>query len=201
MKLTNKEISDLKREIKLVTGRDMKDIESIESFDDYYICFGYYPSKYEQLKHMMTYETITRQNVKKFIGMKWSELSDGQQAGLLSTASPQDVETGNEERKESKCIICLNDMISVNGTMINNEMTPDADAVIYNPQDGVVEWMDRQQRYEYRNSIKSKAYKISSNTIPRYANACKKAGVTLGPNLDRIMNKYCDEILGVDCNE
>ena len=58
MKLTAKRANDLKRMVKKVTGRNMKDIE-IEAFGDEFIEYSFYLSEYDRAKGRKTYDRIT----------------------------------------------------------------------------------------------------------------------------------------------
>ena len=59
MKLTTKEINELKREVKKATGRNMKDIDILAYGTDF-ITFGYYESNYDRVTNNITSETIKR---------------------------------------------------------------------------------------------------------------------------------------------
>lgn len=59
-KLTNKELNELKREVKKATGINIKLIEEIRSFNNDTIEFGYYESNYNRVTNNMTYKIINR---------------------------------------------------------------------------------------------------------------------------------------------
>lgn len=60
MMLTKKEITELKREVKKVTGMNLKDIEEIKAFGSDFIRFGYYENNYDRAINKMTYDEIKR---------------------------------------------------------------------------------------------------------------------------------------------
>lgn len=57
MRLTTKRANDLKRMVKKVTGRNMKDIE-IEAFGNDFIEYSFYSSGYDRTKNRKTYDRI-----------------------------------------------------------------------------------------------------------------------------------------------
>lgn len=60
MKITKKEVNALKREVANATGRNIKDIETIESFAKDFISFGYYESNYDRVTNNLTVDIIKR---------------------------------------------------------------------------------------------------------------------------------------------
>lgn len=60
MKMTKKEINELKREVAKATGLKMKDIAEITMISDTTISYGYYETYYDRVINHMTYATIDR---------------------------------------------------------------------------------------------------------------------------------------------
>ena len=73
--------------------------------------------------------------MKKYIGIRWKELSMKEKAMLLSKARPFDYSVG-------KCIIDLTEVLSVIGEVIDTVeeryIEIDDNAIIYNPKEGVI---------------------------------------------------------------
>ena len=57
--MTQKEINELKREVKKATGRNMKDIE-IEAVGMDFITYSFYETNYARVTNKKTYKTISR---------------------------------------------------------------------------------------------------------------------------------------------
>lgn len=60
IKLTNKEILEMKREVKRVAGINIKDIVDIYSFDKDTIEYGYYETNYDRITNHITRKEIKR---------------------------------------------------------------------------------------------------------------------------------------------
>lgn len=59
MYITKKELNKLKREVKMQTGFNMKDVE-IEAFGDSFIEFSFYKTNYDRVTNKKSYERIER---------------------------------------------------------------------------------------------------------------------------------------------
>ena len=60
IKLTNKEILKMKREVKRAAGINIKDIVDIYSFDKDTIEYGYYETNYDRVTNHVTRKEIKR---------------------------------------------------------------------------------------------------------------------------------------------
>ncbi len=58
--MTKRELNELKREVKKVTGMALKDIAEISMVSDAEIEYGYYKTNYDRVTHHMSYATINR---------------------------------------------------------------------------------------------------------------------------------------------
>ena len=75
--------------------------------------------------------------MKELAGMKWGNLAEEMQQELLEGAFCVDAETG-KHAIEGECIVDLTDELSVSGRIIDGEIVIDSNAILYNPEQGII---------------------------------------------------------------
>lgn len=118
----------------------------------------------------------------KLVGMEWRKLSEETRNSLLEGASCIDGETGNEVN-EGECIVDLTDNLSVAGRIEDFEIVIDDNAIIYDPNEGII--------LEANNDV---TFEI--NEVMTVNEAAEKWGITEGAIRAAIKAKKF--ILGVD---
>lgn len=73
----------------------------------------------------------------KLIGARWGDLLDITKEDLLERANCINGINGNLVN-DGECIIDLTNDLSVAGTIVDEEIIIDDDAIIYNPEDGII---------------------------------------------------------------
>gem|GEM_PF-1501154 len=132
-------------------------------------------------------------NMKNYIGMKWSELTEEEKEELLRRSN---VDNDNVDKRTGECIVDLTDTLSVEGRRIfeNDEeiINVDDDAVIYNPCEGVVEWRTPQEKWQAKVGLISKSYKLDRQIVSNFKASCDKAGVTQAKQLEKMMKQFIE---------
>ena len=121
------------------------------------------------------------------VGMKWKDLKEETKQFLLEDSIPSD---GNcNVVLKGECIVDLTDTLSVTGKVIDGEIIVDNNAIVYNPEDGVLplSYSDRMKFIEENEII---------DNVMTVNEASEKWNIAEGTIRAAIKRK--DFILGVD---
>ena len=116
------------------------------------------------------------------VGVKWGALSEETKADLLERANCINGIDG-EGVNDGECIIDLTEELSISANIVDGEVVIDADAIIYNPEQGVI--------LEGKETIDTLLFDIMTVT-----EAAEEWGITEGAIRKAISTKKF--IVGVD---
>lgn len=78
------------------------------------------------------------EELKIYVGRKWGTLTEEEKLELLSNANCVDGATGNDLKGDGECIVDLTATLSVSGERKDEEIVIQDEAIIYNPEEGII---------------------------------------------------------------